>query len=661
LRLSYLLITVLALAPRVAGLGQFVTSDEANFWIARSAAFIGAMRAGDFAATALSVHPGATTMRLGGLGTLAVRAARAWGWLEATPFPLRLAVMQLPIALVHSAGVLLGYALLRRLLPAQIAFAAAVLWACDPFVVGYSRILHVDALAGTFATLALLAACAYWFHEPRGWLIVLSGACAAAAALSKSPALAAAAIVALIALAAWRRGARLRPLVIWCVAAAVTAAILWPALWAAPERAAGELVSGVEAEGASPHEQGNFFLGQAYSDQGPPATFYPVALALRTTPLTLACLLLLPLALRAAPAASRRDMAALAAFAVLFVVAMTIFPKKFNRYLVPVFPSLDILAACGLGSLLGWWPRVAPAARARPHVLVAAWRSSRRAGALAAIALLPLVAATNLYGWHPYELAAFNQLLGGAAAGEQAFQIGWGEGYEQAAAWLNQQDDITGVVVAAARTETIQPYLRTGAQSFAPSGSYLPPSTGYAVVYVRDTQSGQPWPPFDRFYQSEPPIYTVRIHGVDYVWIYQVPPPTPRPLAATFGASIRLRGLDMPETAAPGDMLNITLFWQATQAPASRYALFIHLIGADGRRYAQADPQLATERWKGSRYYTTPLALALPRELPAGTYRVAVGLYDPATGQRLPLTAAQVAPSDVAGPNALRLAELSVR
>ncbi|MBC8077534.1 MAG: glycosyl transferase, partial [Chloroflexales bacterium] len=271
------------------------------------------------------------------------------------------------------------------------------------------------------------------------------------------------------------------------------------------------------------------------------------------------------------------------------------------------------------------------------------------------------LAAANLAGWHPYELAAFNQTLGGAAAGARAFQVGWGEGYEQAAAWLNRQPDLSGVTVAAARTETLQPYLRSGAQAYAPSGDYLPPNTGYLVAYIRDTQSGEPWPPFDRFYGREPPVHVVRIHGVEYAWIYQVPPQPQRPLAATFGDALQLRGFDLAEAATPGTTLDIRLYWGVARAPQSPYAIFIHLAGADGRRYAQSDPLLSTDGWGANRYYTTPLALVLPPDLPAGAYRLIIGLYDPASGQRLALSAPQQQVIANDGPGALELALLVVR
>src|SRR6185503_12667182 len=136
--------------------------------------------------------------------------------------------------------------------------------------------------------------------------------------------------------------------------------VLWPALWVSPLQAYAQLRVGVEIEGAQPHMLGNFFLGR--QDDAPGLLYYPVALALRTTPLTLLGLLLLPLAWRIDwsklewrhSSTLKRDLAGLASFVILFVAAMSLFPKKFDRYMVPAFPALDFLAAVGLVALSDW-------------------------------------------------------------------------------------------------------------------------------------------------------------------------------------------------------------------------------------------------------------------------------------------------------------------
>lgn len=674
--LPYVFIGVVALLPRVLDLGIFVTHDEAEFWLSRSEQFLLALQSGNVATMPVTTHPGVTTMWLGLVGILLRRVLRAWGVVQEVPFPLLLALMQLPAALVHSIGVVMGYALLRRMLPAITALLAALLWAADPFVIGYSRLLHVDALAGTFATLSLLAACVYWNHAAQRRWLVLSGICAALAVLSKSPALAVVPVVGVLALAQgrWRTPRRwLLPLLAWGVVFAGTVVVVWPAVWAAPSQVYHALRAGVEVEGAQPHMTGNFFLG--HIDPSPGLLFYPVALVLRTTPWTLAGVLLLAVALLRRQTPNHRDIAVLTGFILLFTIGLSLFPKKFNRYLVPSFPPIDVLAAIGVvwgAERLSWLLARAADVRfwllnlflqqadfyylARPPQ-ASPLHVRRISGVL--VGMVGVVAVVNAGWWHPYSIAAFNQVLGGAPAGARTFSIGWGEGFDQVAAWLNQQTDITGVETASIMVKSLNPYLRHGAQATTPETATLPATTGYVVVYIYQAQ-GTVFPPFDQFYGHAQPAHTVTIHGVDYAWVYQVGPAVAHARVADFGADIHLRGFDVQGTVQPGEQILFRLFWQTRGAPGKDYWLFAHLVGAAGQRVVQLDVPYTTGAWGAHRFVTTELPVQIPAGTPAGSYQLLVGLYDPSNGARLPLDSPATADPAIDGADVLLLQRVEV-
>lgn len=633
--LRYLVIAVIALIPRVLDLGQFVTADEVNFWMTRSETFLRAIQTGDLAATAIAPHPGVTTMWLGSVGILLQQGLEFLGVLDDPSFATRLTLMQLPVALTHAAGVLIGYRMLRRLLPEWPAFLAALFWASDPFVIGYSRVLHVDALAATFLTLSVLAACLYWHHSQWPYVLV-SGMCGALAVLSKSPALIILPVVMLIAFASasnslsytQRLWSILHPLLWWGLIFAITMLVGWPALFASPMEVLDLLRVGVEVEGANPHPLGNFFLGQP--DDAPGALFYPLALVLRLTPWTLIGLLLVPFALRHLPKQNRRDVIALACLIILFIVCLSFFPKKFNRYIIPIFPSADIIAAVGIASLgslrwgIGRWLR-----QAQNYIL----------------GVFVLLVTANVAYWHPYELVAYNQLLGGAQTGSFAFRSGWGEGYEQVADWLNQQPNITGVATATPRTEMIAPYLRPEAHVKSLYGETIPDDVGYVVVYLRDVHGGL-GTPFDQFYGQVEPIHTIYIHGVAYAWIYQVAQPVAQPLPADFGDAIHLRGFEIVADIERGANMLINFFWETQSPLPTQYHLFVHLIGPDGQRYAQTDPLYPSSPLEINLYHAFHIPLYVPIDIPSGTYRVLIGIYDPANGERLPLNTSERVPNE---------------
>jgi 6-pyruvoyl-tetrahydropterin synthase related domain len=80
----------------------------------------------------------------------------------------------------------------------------------------------------------------------------------------------------------------------------------------------------------------------------------------------------------------------------------------------------------------------------------------------------------------------------------------------------------------------------------------------------------------------------------------------------------------------------LTLYWQASETATSRYSVFVHAVDADGNIVAQRDSvpvngTRPTTSWLADEVITDSYALPLPPE----TTGIQVGLYDPATGERL--------------------------
>lgn len=649
-----LAIMLVALVPRVLNLGVFATMDEVNFWFARSEAFLNALRTGNFAATAITDHPGVTTMWLGATSIVLRDTLAAWGLLPPMTPQLLVGLFELPISIVHGIAVGVGYWLLRGIVPRPVALLGCLLWALDPFVIAYSRVLHVDGPAATFMTLSLFAACRYWFHGARRSDLIISGICAGLGMVSKSPALILFPTMAVIAFASarvGRKGTDYRTLVgsfaAWSLITVVAAVVTWPALWSNPFAAYEQIRIGYTAEGTQPHQLGNFFLGR--SDPAPGFLFYPVAIALRLTPITLVGLLVLPWAWRRVQSPeSRRSLAAMTWFVLLFTFAMSLFAKKFNRYIVPAFPALDLLAALGLL----WLGAV---------IATTLGKRIRRTGFVQPLlsGVLVLLAAANVAWWHPYHIAAYNQLLGGAQAGAWAFKTGWGEGMNLAADWLNEQPNITGVLTVTTLKTGLQTYLRPGAQSTSPPVGPLPPQSGYVAVYINDAQMGYYPPPFEQFFGKVEPIKVITIHGVEYVWIYEAPPTVDQTIEARFGSEATLYGIIRPQNPKAGTTLDWTLAWQPHAAPPEGTMLFAHLIGPDNKRYAQIDLPFVNSPFDPQRYRELHIPLAVPADAPAGRYRLIFGLYTP-DGQRLPLQGGTASDPAIDGPNALVLDEFDL-
>jgi hypothetical protein len=91
---------------------------------------------------------------------------------------------------------------------------------------------------------------------------------------------------------------------------------------------------------------------------------------------------------------------------------------------------------------------------------------------------------------------------------------------------------------------------------------------------------------------------------------------------------------------APGQTFTLTLTWQALSEMTADYKSFVHVLDASGRLVVGSDAVPAqwtrpTTGWLAGEYVADVHAPALPDGLGVGEYRLEVGLYDSASGQRL--------------------------
>jgi hypothetical protein len=362
----------------------------------------------------------------------------------------------------------------------------------------------------------------------------------------------------------------LLPLLLWGVGAAVVYGLLFPALWVDPLGRIEALIRFVALVGLQPHD-GNFFLGRPVLDD-PGPLYYAVALPLRLSPLVAIGLALL--SLRSTGDENRAAVRWLLVYVGLFVVLMTLASKKFDRYMLPAQLPLDLLAGMGIWRLVTivarHRSRSLPPPATRPwsplhrrtvvprdsHVSTApcvgtaaeppghrprarrrgrGWASVMPAAAVVTVVVVQLVLLAQVW---PYPIAYYNPLAGGPERGRQLVMVGWGEGLEQAAEFLNGLPNAESLYVVTSyqhvlrprfvgRTIPIAPYVRgSGASLQAPD---------YIVLYVNARQRRQASPELERAEAIGPPVFEARVNGLPYAWVYWLPrtgPPTTGPLPA---------------------------------------------------------------------------------------------------------------------------------
>lgn len=127
---------------------------------------------------------------------------------------------------------------------------------------------------------------------------------------------------------------------------------------------------------------------------------------------------------------------------------------------------------------------------------------------------------------------------------------------------------------------------------------------------------------------------------------------------ALFGDSIRLLGYDLQSsgstrfldgnsrewrvTKQAGQSIALRLYWQALAHVGADYTVFVHIEDESGKIIAQQDRmpvngKYPTRIWDANEQIADAYSIALD-DLPAGTWRIVVGMYSPNTGERLPVT-----------------------
>jgi 4-amino-4-deoxy-L-arabinose transferase-like glycosyltransferase len=124
-------------------------------------------------------------------------------------------------------------------------------------------------------------------------------------------------------------------------------------------------------------------------------------------------------------------------------------------------------------------------------------------------------------------------------------------------------------------------------------------------------------------------------------------PEPERRLTANFGGQIHLLGYDGPaaETVIkPGDPIPLTFYWETLSAPGQDLTLFIHLIEPNSQTQMagfDGPPTFSTAFWQPGYQIADSRQLAVPADLPPGTYELQLGWYNPTSLARLPLTEAK--------------------
>lgn len=660
IQLLTLIVIVAALwLPRGLALDRFVTIDE-NRWLTRSANFHRALAHGEYAHTYQHGHPGVTIMWLGTLGYLwrypeyANDAPGEFGW-ENSEFEAYLRTQEHDALDLLEAGrifavltsviaLALAYRAAVRLFGYRVATVGFLLIAFDPFEVALTRFLHLDGLLSSWMLLTLLLYLCYLYRGRHRSDLMGSAVALGLAWLTKTPGFFLMPIIGMLALieliayvrattdvhwfgAFWKRA--VVPALLWAFLGSVIYVALWPAMWVDPLGTLQKVFAVSGEYAVEGHSNPLFFLGTIINGD-PGLRYYPLTWLWRSTPIVLAGLLL-TLAVGGWHLIRRRGqdntstqrgyaLLSLVVMALIFMLLMNLSAKKLDRYLVPIYPVLALVAAYGYVRAAAWLGRVIAQHRVAPTALTVIV-------ALQLWLLLPT---------YPYYMSYYNPLLGGSDMAAKQLTLGWGEGIDQAARYLKStQDEMTTRVAA---------WYRTGPFDYFYHGSVISPQyywfADYIVTYINQWQRQMPARQIMAYLDELTAEKTIAINGTEYARIYDLRTAPFADFVTDWGEVIRLISYTMPS----GDInyrqqFDIVLQLINLGPIDKNLNLLLRVVNQEGyelKRYEWRPAGIATVDWREGElwHHRTPVTATVGA--PSGLYRVEVAFFDPETQVRLP-------------------------
>jgi 4-amino-4-deoxy-L-arabinose transferase-like glycosyltransferase len=446
---------------RVIGLGKFVAVDEPAWFLFASNFFV-ALSKGQFENTVYDYHPAVTTLWILTLAFLSYfpgyrlvgKLTDKYWQVDALfqkyhKLPLRVLLHGRVISILALGGLLVvSFLLLNLLVGLGSALIVLGMIMLDPFILGHSRLLNHETMMAVFILIALFSALVYLYPRRRWGYLLLSGAAAGAALLTKSPALVLLPLIGLVFLVRFidearsssRKGRLLAgyaaAFLAWLGMICLVYFVFWPGMWVAP----GKMLYAVFGNALSYGLQGGRL---SVTQELKPANFaldfagvghYLKVVVLKTTPIVWLGVLLAFIGIWGKRG---RWMSSLARLVVIYSALLAlIFTLLFgiaqgrdhNHYVLTSFAALDVIAGIGFVWGYGWLREKAP------------FFQKRWVATALFIAVLGLHAAGGI-PQYPYYYTYTNPLAQVLMPGYQDPDAGYGEGLELAGAYLAAKPD----------------------------------------------------------------------------------------------------------------------------------------------------------------------------------------------------------------------------
>jgi 4-amino-4-deoxy-L-arabinose transferase-like glycosyltransferase len=536
----------LLVIPRVISIDRFATVDE-PYWLTAGSDFYFALGQRAFANTVYDYHPAVTTMWIIALGMLIYfpqYRGFGQGYFDVYKDSLErflLAHGHTPLGLLTVSRViqsvvivfllLVTFWFLRRTLGNKIAIAGTLLISFDPFFLGHSRLLNHEGLMSLFVMISLLAALMHLFRERKWIYLLISGAAAGFAQLTKSSSIVLPPLIGLLFLveifihheASWRKRMlkALAELIAWFAMLGIVYFVFWPGMWVAP----GEMLYQVFGNAFS-----YAFEGARLSVTGSvqPADFQPhfsdinsffISILWRTTPIVWIGALLGLASLLKQKWEQRIVFLSIFLIGFLFILLFGIASGRNSaHYVLTAYVSLDIIAAIGWVYVLEWLSKLVPEGGRRilPGLL---------------ISIIVIAQAGSGLPFFPYYYTYYNPIMKAWQPGSENPNFGYGEVLELAARYLAQKPGAAASTVIAfygrgpfsffypGKTEQLKPVYADAEN--VPQLIQILHESKYIVLYYELEKDRNIPANVLRALGGVTPEHVIWLNGVEYIRIYR--------------------------------------------------------------------------------------------------------------------------------------------
>jgi 4-amino-4-deoxy-L-arabinose transferase-like glycosyltransferase len=541
-----IVLTALLVIPRVIAINSFATVDE-PYWLTAGSDFYFALGQRAFANTVYDYHPAVTTMWIIAIGMLIYFPQyRGFGQgyfdvykdtLERfllshdhTPLGL-LTVSRLVQTVVIVFLLLVLFWFLKRLFGNIIAISGILLVSFDPFFLGHSRLLNHEGILSLFILISLLALLTHLYFERKFVYLLISGAAAGFAQLTKSSSIILVALIGLLFVveiffhreATWRKRIlkSIVELAAWIGLLGIVYFVFWPGMWVAP----GEMLYQVFGNALS-----YAFEGARLSVTGgvQPAAFQPhlsdviyyfESVLWRTTPIVWigALLSLAPLLMQKWE--QRFTLLSIFLIGLLFIFLFGIASGRNSaHYVLTSYVALDILAAVGWVYGMEWLSKYVPV-------------GVRQLLPMAVLGILVIIQAGSAFAFFPYYYTYYDPIMEAWQPGRQNPNFGYGDGLELAARYLAQKPGAANSPVIAfygrgpfsyfypGKTEQLKPVYADAEN--VPQLVQILHESKYIVIYYELEQERDVPANVMRALKGVTPEKVIWLNGIEYIRIYR--------------------------------------------------------------------------------------------------------------------------------------------